>query len=303
MAIKLKRGSRKNSIYSVFDEWLENCKNRGLSPVSIITYKEKVMMFLEYVGDIYIEDLDETTVYDFRYWLKEHRNFNAVSQNTTYRSINVFLKFMHEEYLTQDFHIDYVRVDKTIKKIFSYDDIKKLIKQPNLETCGYSELRDWVIVKIILETGVRASSIVNVKIDDIDFKQQTITFRHMKNRQQQIFPLKKDIVKLIQLYLEYVGEELDDYIFINSLHNPLSSKQLSVSFQRYCKNRNVKITSIHCLRHFFATELLKATNNIHLVSKTLGHSSVAITERYIATLGLNEYKATLESIDILKHLK
>lgn len=302
MAIKIRRGKRTHSLEEAFDEWLCFCKDRGLSNGSIASYREKVELFLKYT-DVDVEDLDNEIVYEFRDWLKTHRNFNDVSTNTTFRTINVFFKFIHDEYQVPLFHLDYVRETKKIKQIFSSDDIRKLLRQPNLDSCTYSELRDWCIVNIVLNTGVRASSIVNVKIGDIDFKAKTIHFRHMKNRQAQLFPLKKDTLKIIRLYLDCVEDELDEYMFINSEHKQLTSKQLSVSFQRYCKNRNVKITSFHCLRHFFATQLLKQTNNIHLVSKTLNHSSVAVTERYVSTLGLNAYSSTLENIDILKGLE
>ena len=302
MAIKIRRGKRTHSLEEAYDEWLCSCKDKGLSDGSIASYKEKVELFLTYT-DVDVEDLDNEIVYEFREWLKTHRNFNDVSTNTTFRTINVFFKFIHEEYQVPLFHLDYVKETKKIKQIFSNEDIKKLVKQPNLDHCTYSELRDWVIINIVINTGVRASSIVNVKIGDVDFKAKTIHFRHMKNRQEQMFPLKKDTLKIIRLYLDCVEDELDEYMFINSEHKQLTSKQLSVSFQRYCKNRNVKITSFHCLRHFFATQLLKQTNNIHLVSKTLNHSSVAVTERYVSSLGLNAYSSTLENIDILKGLE
>ena len=302
MAIKIRRGKRTHSLEEAYDEFLCSCKDRGLSDGSIASYREKVELFLTYT-DVDVEDLDNEVVYEFRDWLKTHRNFNDVSTNTTYRTINVFFKFIHDEYQVPLFHLDYVKETKKIKQIFSSDDIKKLLRQPDLDSCTYSELRDWCIVNIVLNTGVRASSIVNVKIEDVDFKAKTIHFRHMKNRQEQVFPLKKDTLKIIRLYLDCVEDELDEYMFINSEHKQLTSKQLSVSFQRYCKNRNVKVTSFHCLRHFFATRLLQETKNIHLVSKTLNHSSVAVTERYVSTLGLNAYSSTLENIDILRGLE
>lgn len=302
MAIKIRRGKRTHSLEEAYDEWLCSCKDRGLTDGTITSYKEKAELFLKYT-DVDVEDLDNEVVYEFRDWLKAHRHFNDVSTNTTYRIINVFLKFIHDEYQVPLSHLDYVKETKKIKQIFSDDDIKKLLRQPNLDSCTYSELRDWCIVNIVLNTGVRASSIVNVKIEDVDFKAKTIHFRHMKNRQEQVFPLKKDTLKIIRLYLDCVEDELKDYLFINSEHKQLTSKQLSVSFQRYCKNRNVKITSFHCLRHWFATNLLRETKNIYLVSKTLGHSSVAVTERYVSTLGINEYSATLKDIDLTRGLK
>ena len=219
MPVKIRRGSvRKRSIYECYDEWLARNQDKGLSDGTLQTYKEQANLFLLYTGDIPIEEITETTVYDFRYWLKQNRNYNDVSTNTVFRTINIFLTFLNTEYGLEKFHLDYVKTLKKVKQIFSDDDIKRLLKQPDLDHCTYSELRDWVIINIVLNTGVRAGSIVNVKIEDINFREHTIVFRHMKNRQQQVFPLKKDVLKIIRLYLDCVQDELEDYLFINSQH-------------------------------------------------------------------------------------
>lgn len=302
MAVKIRRGVRKHSLDTAFDDWLEDCKERGLTPSTIQTYQEQGILFNQYAGNVNAEDLTDDFVYDFRFWLKDNRNFNDVSTNTVYRTINIYLSFMHEEYGIELFHLDYVKVVKKIKRIFTDDDIKKLTRKPDINTCTYSELRDYICVLISLTTGARASSIVNIQRDDINIKDKTITFRHSKNGKQFVMPVPKYVIDNIKWYLDVV-ELPNDYIFINSLNQQLTSKQLSVSFRRYCMNRNIKITSYHVLRHLFATKLMKETGNVFLVSKALQHSSVSTTERYLSTLGISSYHRQLEDIDILRGLK
>lgn len=302
MAVKIKRGIRKHSLEVAFDDWIFSCKERGLTSSSIQTYSEQAILFNQYAGNINVEDLTDDFVYDFRFWLKENRNFNDVSTNTVYRTINIYFSFMHEEYGIELFHLDYVKVVKKIKHIFSSDDIKKLTKKPDINTCTYSELRDYICILISLNTGARASSIVNIQRDDINFKDKTITFRHSKNHKQFVMYIPKYVVDAIKWYLDVV-ELPNDYLFLNSFNQQLTSKQLSVSFQRYCKNRNIKITSYHAMRHFYATQLMKATGNVFLVSKALQHSSVSTTERYLSTLGISSYHKQLQDLDLLHDLK
>lgn len=302
MAVKIRRGVRKHSLDTAFDDFIASCKEKGLAQASIQTYSEQAILFNQYAGNINVEDLTDDFVYDFRFWLKEHRHFNEVSTNTVYRTINIYFSFMHEEYGIELFHLDYVKVVKKIKRIFSDEDIKKLTRKPNIENCTYSEIRDYICVLISLNTGARASSIVNMKREDVNFKDKTITFRHSKNGKQFVMPVPKYVIDNIKWYLDVV-ELPNEYMFLNSLDQQLTSKQLSVSFQRYCKNRNVKITSYHAMRHFYATKLMKETGNVFLVSKALQHSSVSTTERYLSTLGINSYHKQLEGLDLLHGLK
>ena len=302
MAVKIKRGMRKHSLYNVFDDFIEYCKEKGLAQASIQTYSEQAILFNKYAGNIDVEDLTEELVYDFRYWLKENRHFNEVSTNTVYRTINIYLTFMHEEYGIELFHLDYLKTVKKIKNIFSDEDIKKLTRKPNINDCNYSELRDYICVLISLNTGARASSVINIKRDDINIKEKTITFRHSKNGKQFVMPVPKYVMDNIKWYLDVV-EFPNEYLFLNSLNQQLTSKQLSVSFRRYCLNRKVKITSYHAMRHWYATRLMKETGNIFLVSKALQHQNISTTERYLSTLGINSYAKQLEDIDLTRGLK
>lgn len=302
MAVKIKRGMRKHSLHNVFDDFIEYCKEKGLAQASIQTYSEQAILFNKYAGNIDVEDLTEEFVYDFRYWLKENRHFNEVSTNTVYRTINIYLTFMHEEYGIELFHLDYLKTVKKIKNIFSDEDIKKLTRKPNINDCNYSELRDFICVLISLNTGARASSVINIKRDDINIKEKTITFRHSKNGKQFVMPVPKYVMDNIKWYLDVV-EFPNEYLFLNSLNQQLTSKQLSVSFRRYCLNRKVKITSYHAMRHWYATRLMKETGNIFLVSKALQHQNISTTERYLSTLGINSYAKQLEDIDLTRGLK
>ena len=300
--IKVKRSKRKHPIYSCFEDWLESCKDRGLRLATIETYSDKVQMFMEYVGNIDVEDLTDDFVYDFSYFLKECRNFNAISTNTYYRCINVFLTYLHEEYDIPLFHLEYLKETRRIKQIYTDEDIKKLTRQPNLDTVSYSELRTWLATLIALNTGSRASSICSIRKEDIDLKNRTILFRHAKNGKEYRMYVPRHVVDAIKLYLDVV--DIEDYMFLNRDGGQLNSRQLGSSFRKYCKNRNVKTSSsIHVCRHWFASKLLLETKNAHLVSKALCHANLQTTEKYLSSLGLDTYSKTLESIDLTKSIR
>lgn len=303
MAIKIKRQTKKHSIYKAVDDWIDSCQEKGLKPASIETYRDKIDEFLDYTGDVYVEDLDDNLVQDFKYYLKNEHHFKAGSTNTYFRCVNVFMKYLHNTYNLELFHIDYIKENKTIKPVFTDAEIKRLCVQPDINTTCYSELRTWVAVMIAVNTGARISSVANIRKQDIDMRERTITFTHSKNGREFKLPTSKSVINAIEFYYESV--DIEDYLFLNSDNGqPLTGKQLGSSFRKYCANRNIKTTtSFHSLRRWYSIKLLQQTKNIHLVKTVLQHSNIATTEKYIASLGITQYNNTLKDLDLLKGLK
>ena len=303
MPIKIKRATKKTSIYKAVDNWIDSCQEKGLKPASIETYRDKIDEFLDYTGDIYVEDLDDNLVQDFKYYLKNEHHFKPGSTNTYFRCVNVFMKYLHNTYNLELFHIDYIKENKTIKPVFTDAEIKRLCVQPDINTTCYSELRTWIAVMIAVNTGARISSVANIRKQDIDMRERTITFTHSKNGRQFKLPVSKSVINAIDFYYESV--DIEDYLFLNSDNGqPLTGKQLGSSFRKYCANRNIKTTtSFHSLRRWYSIKLLQQTKNIHLVKTVLQHSNIATTEKYIASLGITQYNNTLKDLDLLKGLK
>lgn len=303
MAIKIKRQTKKNSVYKAFDLWIDNCVERGLKPASIETYKDKGMDFLEYLGDVYVEDLTQEYIEDYQYYLKNKYNFNASSMNTFYRVANVFCKFLHNRYNVELFKIEYIKEQKKIKEIYTDDEIKRLIARPSLDDICYSQFRCWIASVIACNTGCRISSVVNVRKQDIDIKARTITFIHSKNGKPFKIPVSRKVIDDLEFYIDSIDTD-SDYLFLNSDTNePLTGKQLGSSFRKYCKNKNIRTTtSFHSLRRWYSVRLLQETKNVHLVKSVLQHSNIATTERYLSSLGIDSYSNVLDKIDVTRTL-
>ena len=299
---KIKRNKiNHHTLEEALDSFLINVKEKGLSETTYATYKQNVLIFMEAFPDLMVEQINDDTLKNFKHWLSQHRNFNSVSINTTYRTINIFFTFLHEEYHIKHYKLEYVKEVRKIKKGFSDDEIRLITKKPDLLTCHYSEYRDYIITILMLNTGVRVGSIANVKVSDVDFKAKTIYYAHMKNSKPQIFPLNRQLLKELKEYINIC--DLHEYLFENSLHKKATSKQLSVSFRRYCLSRGCETTSIHQLRAKFASKLIQDTGDVFLVMRALNHSNPNVTMRYLQSIGINDYTDKLEDFNILDKLK
>lgn len=304
MAVKIKRATKKNSVYKAVDSWIDNCIERGLKPASIETYRDKIDDFLNYCGDIYVEDLTQEYIQDYQYYLKNEYHFNASSTNTFYRVANVFFKFLHTRYNVPLFKIEYIKEQKKIKAVFTDDEIKRLIARPSLDDICYSQFRCWIASVIACNTGCRISSVVNIRKQDIDTKARTITFLHSKNGKPFKIPVSRRVIDDLEFYMDSIDTD-SDYLFINSdTGEPLTGKQLGSSFRKYCKNKNIRTTSsYHSLRRWYSIKLLQETNNVYLVKSVLQHSNISTTQIYLQSVGIDTYSNVLDKIDVTKGLK
>lgn len=307
MAVKIRRNKPKqikfkNNLYEVMDAYIAEKKNANMRDATIQTYQQNLDLLAKCFGNVTIESLDEKSLDEFNQWIIDNTKYNDTSTNVVRRCLNAFFKWCHTTYDIRLLKFSYVKETEKIKEIFTDADIRRLTRKPNLDKCSYSELREYTITMIILATGVRANTIVNLKLKNVNFEQKTITFEVNKNRKVATFPVNKRVINAIEEYLELVELE-DDYLFMNARTGKmLTSHSLSTSYMRYCQNRGVSVTSIHALRHYFAVQLFKETRDIRLVQVTLGHSDIETTQRYLKSLGLNEYTKELRKFDILEKL-
>lgn len=82
-----------------------------------------------------------------------------------------------------------------------------------------------------------------------------------------------------------LDENEDSFVFVSSTGAPISKRSIQKSFKRCVKAARLSEKyHIHCLRHTYATYLLKSSRNIKLVKEQLGHSSIKTTEIYISLI-------------------
>jgi len=168
----------------------------------------------------------------FIMYLKE-KKLRDTTINTYLRATRAFLYFaMRENYLLP-FEINLIKADKQQKEPYTEKEIKKLIKKPNIRECGFVEHRNWVIVNYLLETGNRLNTIINLKVEDIDFDNGMVVLNKTKNRQVQYNPISDYIVKVIIEYVRMYHLEKDDFLFVNELGKQMTRKSIQHAVARY----------------------------------------------------------------------
>lgn len=280
--------ARQNEITlsEAFERFIRKCKIKNLTPKTIISYKENTSnFFLFYGADSKVSLITENTIDEYVLWLKENRNCNDSSINSYLRTLRALLYFcMDNEYVTR-FKIRLIKAEKKIKETYTNEELEILLRKPDSNTCSFREYQIWVLENYLLATGNRISSALNVRIEDIDFKNNYIYIRKTKNRSQQIIPLSQTLSYIISDYLQIRGGEGEDYLFCNVYGGKPYEHTFQQAIRTYNRKRGIEKTSAHLFRATFAKNWILAGGDIFRLQKVLGHSDLTVTKEYVAMFG------------------
>ncbi|MCD7809079.1 MAG: tyrosine-type recombinase/integrase [Erysipelotrichaceae bacterium] len=170
---------------------------------------------------------------------------------------------------------------------YSPDEIKILIDNINTDfKCG---IRDKCMIVLLAQTGLRASDVVWLRFDEINWDKQVISKRQIKTNQPVIVPFTNQARYLLIDYIKNHRKSSDNkFIFINSTTlQPFKSASVLTGI---CRKNFIKAeiniinrkAGCHSLRHSLATNLIKENTPMPVITGILGHKSVETTERYIS---------------------
>jgi integrase/recombinase XerD len=153
-----------------------------------------------------------------------------------------------------------------------------------------TKLRNLSMIRLMANTGLRASELLGLRIRDINFNTGKLKVRQGKGGKDRILYLKDDDLKLVR---EYLGRRINtnDFVFVGKNGNPIQARYLRAMVKKAGIRAGVaKDIHPHILRHTFATDLYRSTKNLRLTQVALGHSSITTTEIYthVAPVELEE---------------
>jgi len=196
-----------------FDSFVKKCKVKNLSTRTIEYYIAEYERFTKYLDkESNLSVINSDVIDDYIFWLRNNTKANDITIATYLRAIRaIFYYFMKLGY-TPKFDITIPKAVKKVKETYTDSELMILLKKPNIHKCTFTEYKTWVYVNYLLATGNRISTVVNVKIKDLDFENQLIKLTTTKNKRQQIIPMANTLAPILIEYLSVRGGEEDDYV-------------------------------------------------------------------------------------------
>ena len=286
------------------EEWLENRK-KDIAPNTYFGYKTNIEKhIIPEIGNIKLQELKVLHI-DKLYRVKRNPNKEVTDKslsNTSIRYIHRVLRKALQDAYVKELIVknvaDLATVPKEIEhepKILNEKEVKKLLLS--------SKGTDFYLpVLLAVGLGLRRGEVLGLCWSDIDFDRSTITIKQAVsiNYDGEIYlktPKTKTSRRTLAAHPEQIRALKDykknhknkviplyqgkDLIFSTEQGTPLCPSWFSKEFSKFISMRDLKKITFHELRHSYATLLAKNNRTTEDIVSLLGHTSVAMTKKYM----------------------
>jgi len=245
-------------------------------------------------------DWSHLTNDDFRAYLRylSRDNFSKAAIQLRFSALRTFYKFLIRRGFAQSSPISGLSLPKTrrqLPKFLTIPQVLELLNAPFKElelvkSSGNSDVdistyyRDTAILETLYSCGLRISELCGLKVEDIDFNEQTVSVRG-KGKKERLVPIGRPAINAILNYWKqlHTSPLPDEPVFFSNIkkREPMYPRLVQLKIKRYLALAGLdpSITP-HTLRHSFATHLLDAGADLRSVQELLGHAHLVTTQIY-----------------------
>jgi site-specific recombinase XerD len=153
--------------------------------------------------------------------------------------------------------------------------------------------RDHAIALCLSELALRSGEVVELTLDDLNWRAMTLRLRQTKQRRQRLLPLPNSVAKAILNYLKRGRPPTQSRaLFVGHLapfEGPLTAPYVRAVVRHAFVRCGMKPMGTHILRHSWATWAHRRGSGLKLIADVLGHRSLESTQRY-AHVNLEELR-------------
>ncbi|MCX7728786.1 MAG: tyrosine recombinase XerD [Bacteroidia bacterium] len=263
---------------------------KNLSFNSIESYLNDVEKFSRFLSDYFQQtnllNAEKHHIHEFIKALFE-MNLEATSVNRIISGIKALYNFLNYADILKHHPAEDIETVRTIRKlpvVLSVYEIEEMIKKIDRSTAEGE--RNYAIIEILYGCGLRVSELVNLRIIDVNLKEDFVRIIGKGNKER-LIPLgqlaKNAVINYYENYRKHLSppSKYQDILFLNKFAHPLSRIMVFYIIKDLAKKAGItKNISPHTFRHSFATHLIEGGANIRVVQELLGHASIITTEIY-----------------------
>ncbi len=163
-----------------------------------------------------------------------------------------------------------------------------------------TKTRDIAIATTLLGTGIRVSELVNLNINDINFKDSHFKVTR-KGQNEEIIFCNDEVISILKKYYEErintpgIAADHQPAFFLSSQKRRIDEKTVRNMIKKYSRKCGIiKNITPHALRRTFGTNLYNEVCDVYLVAELLGHKSVETTKKHYAELNVERKRRALK---------
>lgn len=296
------------SLDEAFDRFYLSKQAENLRPRTLDDHKTHFKFLKTYLEThqpqvVTINDLGSEVIYAYTtHMLNDHEQFPSHpgrqeknkpkglapgTVNIRLRTLRCFLNFLHKESLIANNLSHTIKLQRVSEEVPALEEkeLLKLLAQPDQK--AYAGFRDYVLMYLLANTGLRIKEALSLKRSDMDLSQGLliVTSDVSKTHRARTVPLSKKVVRLLRELQREVDHHFPDqeHVFISSLNQPISRSQVNHRMKQYAEMAEItdKQVSPHVLRHTFATLFILKGGDPFILQRILGHTTAQMTSKYV----------------------
>lgn len=276
--------------------------HRGLTENTVKAYRDAIKLLLCYAADTLSQSVDtltveligEKTVLGFLATVEQDRGCSPRTRNARLAAIRSLFAFIAREEPGLVLHCQQIRTiplkrtehkmvesleEKEMQSVFDAVDIN-----------SRTGTRDQALLLFLYNTGARVSEVVNMELSDLRLADSAQVVLHGKGNKDRSCPLWPETVAALEAYIKDRRPKNVDskQVFLNANGDPITRFGIRHVTRKYGGRAHAQQPSMgarplnpHRIRHTTAMHLLRAGNDINMVSYWLGHADLNTTHVYV----------------------
>lgn len=279
----------------MLDKLLNNFKEKmiaeDISDNTLKNYVSDIKIFYRWYREIdFSENIEKVTHYHltaYKDYLIHNQRKRASSINRNIQSLRNFFRFLTVQKSIKKNPAEKVkflrRIKRTQPKALTKNDIHKLLSVTSHSSHGTKQ-RNYAIIQLLLQTGIRVGEIVNLEIRDLTLYDRSGEIRvvNAKGGKERTIPLNSSARKALRNYLE--GRNLEEgggAVFFSKQNKKMTVRAVQKVINSLAGKSGIQNMSPHTLRHTFAINYLRSNPECLVeLSALLGHESLDTTSIY-----------------------
>lgn len=290
--------NNKNAFEIHLAEFVKELQGKNSSPYTITAYTTDIRQFLTFVQENNLTvqspvDITKQDVTDFLSSLSQQGR-SGVTRARKLAALKEFFQFLINNGAITKSPCVTVLMPKRERKQRNY---LRPDEYATLLSCAGSHPRDFAILQLFLQTGIRVGELVQLRVADIDLKEGVLKVTSGKGKKQREIDLEKKAIHAIKNYLTTRQQTGDDHLFLSYQGSGMSDRAVKKLVEKYKKQAGItKQFSCHSLRHTFASYKAEHGVSAFQLQQWLGHASVTTSQIYVhMTRNQNSHRVMQET--------
>ena len=187
-------------------------------------------------------------------------------------------------------------------KFMTENEVQKLLKfSKSNRLKSILDMRNHVIIHLLVGTGCRGSEARLLKMSDLFLSDHYLQFTRTKNGTTRTALLSPPLTKLLKRYISFKKKNYEpsgpsDYLFRSRNGGYMTIQSMENLFKKMAKAAGIRTNlTLHSTRHAVGFAVMKKTGNIRMVQEILGHKSIQSTMVY-AHISEDQIQKTINAL-------